>query len=194
MRRDHDDRQREYVSQPLPHLDLRRVLVRPANSLKTDVGTSVFYASDMDACLESVPFVAAPALRFLDYYNTTLQFQSTLAFLKSPPAGYQQPAVDVVGVMDRIKANVTAGYYTTQYQFEQEVQGLVFAIHDFHTELRSGIMAPIWFGSGSSYSISAASLDGKEAPKIYFTRKSHTLLDCHRNLGHSSGACQPTPC
>lgn len=146
----------------------------PANSLNTDDGTTSFFASDVDLCLRSVPFTAAPALRFLDYYNTTLQFHSTLAFLKSPPAGYQQSAVDVVGVLNRLKANVTAGYYTTQYQFEQEVQGLVFAIHDVHTELRSGIMAPFWFGS--PLSVSAASLDGIEPPKIYFTRK------CQRNL------------
>lgn len=134
-----------------------------------DAGTTVFYASDVDTCLESVPFNQAPALRFLNYYNTTLQFQSTLAFLKDPPAGYQQPAIDVEGVLSRINANVTAGYYKTQYHFEQEVQSLVFAIHDGHVELRAGIMSPFWFGS--PVSVSSASLDGVEPPKVYFTRK-----------------------
>lgn len=124
----------------------------------------------MDLCLGTVPFHSDPALRFLNYYNTTLQFQSTLAFLKDPPVGYQQPAIDVEGVLSRIKANVTAGYYTTQYQFEQEVQSLVFAIHDGHVELRAGIMSPFWFGS--PVSVSSASLDGIEPPKIYFTRRS----------------------
>lgn len=135
----------------------------------TDAGTTVFYASDVDACLGSVPFNQAPALRFLNYYNTTLQFQSTLSFLKDPPAGYQQPAIDVDGVLSRIKANVTAGYYKTQYQFEQEVQNFVFAIHDGHVELRAGIMSPFWFGS--PISITSASLDGIEPPKVYFTLK-----------------------
>ncbi|KAH8680521.1 hypothetical protein BX600DRAFT_444595 [Xylariales sp. PMI_506] len=130
-------------------------------------GTSIFYASDIYACLESVPFNQAPALRFLSYYNTTIQFQSTLAFLKNPPEGYQQPAVDVEDILTRITANVTKGIYQNQYEFEADVQRLTFAMHDSHVDLRSGILSP--FSFGSPYYVSSVSIDGKQLPKLYLT-------------------------
>lgn len=80
----------------------------------TEPGYFYFYASDAFACLSSVPFNDAVALRFIDYYNTTLQFQSTLSYLKTPPTGYQQPAVDLVAGLQGIKNNVTAGVYKNQ--------------------------------------------------------------------------------
>ncbi|KAK8127353.1 Peptidase S41 family protein [Apiospora sp. TS-2023a] len=126
-----------------------------------------FWASDVQACLSSVPFYSDPALRFLDYYNTTLQFQSTLAFLKTPPGGYQQPAVDVVDILHRIETNVTAGYYQNQYEFEVDLQKSVLAIHDAHVYLNIGVTTP--FVYGSPYSISSVSIDGKEPPKAYLT-------------------------
>jgi hypothetical protein len=117
--------------------------------------------------MDTVPFHPDPALRFLEYYNTTLQFQSTLAYLKSPPVGYQQPAIDVEDILARIAANVTAGYYQSQYAFESDVLDLVYAIHDAHVDLRSGIISP--FSFGSPYYISSVSEDGKSPPQVYLT-------------------------
>ncbi|KAI1878447.1 uncharacterized protein JN550_000629 [Neoarthrinium moseri] len=130
-------------------------------------GTSLFWASDVYACLRNVPFSIAPALRFLDYFNTTIQFQSTLAFLKNPPQGYQQPPVNVDETLQRIKTNVKAGYYMNQYDFEADVQRLVFAMHDAHVHVRSGILSP--FSFGSQWAISSVSVDGKKTPSIYLT-------------------------
>jgi len=78
-------------------------------------GSAYFYASSAYACLTSVPFHSAVAIRFIDYINTTIQFQSTLAYLKSPPPGYQQPAVDVLARLEKIKTNATTGVYQNQY-------------------------------------------------------------------------------
>jgi hypothetical protein len=87
-----------------------------------------------------VPFNGAVAARFIDYYNETLQFQSTLAFLKDPPAGYQQPPVDVNEVLAAIKANATAEVYPNQYAFEADVQLLVNRMHDSHVILGAGAL------------------------------------------------------
>ncbi|KAK8042835.1 peptidase s41 family protein [Apiospora phragmitis] len=132
-----------------------------------DEDSYYFWAVDLQSFLSSVPFYADPALRFLEYYNTTLQFQSTLAFLKSPPGGYQQPAIDVGHVLHRIETNVTAGYCQNQYEFEVDLQKLVLAIHDAHVYLNIGLTTP--FVYGSPYSISSVSIDGKEPPKAYLT-------------------------
>ncbi|KAJ0268758.1 hypothetical protein Brms1b_012778 [Colletotrichum noveboracense] len=64
-----------------------------------------------------------------------MQFQSTLAHLKSPPPGYQQPAFDFMGGLEELKRNVTAGYFTRQYDFEVALQYLVYAVNDAHVDL-----------------------------------------------------------
>lgn len=132
-------------------------------------GYFYFYASDAFACLSTVPFVADVALRFIEYYNTTMQFQSTLAYLRDPPADYQQPPVDFSAALEGIKANVTAGNYVNQYAFESELLHLVYSMHDSHVNLYAGILSTFTFGN--NYPLVSASLDGKQAPKVYLQGK-----------------------
>lgn len=106
------------------------------------------------------------ALRFIEYYNTTMQFQSTLKNLKNPPQGYQQPAVDFAQGLENIRHNVTAGVFKNQYDFEATMQHLIYSAHDGHLNLNAGVLSAFTFAS--PVSLVAASLDGKEVPKIYF--------------------------
>ncbi|KAK2015914.1 peptidase S41 family protein [Colletotrichum eremochloae] len=129
-------------------------------------GFIFFYAADVYDCLVSVPFHQAPALRFIEYYNTTIQFQSTLAHLKNPPAGYQQPAFDFMKALDELRHNVTTGVFKNQYDFEAMMQYLVYSVHDAHVDLYAGILSA--FSFASPMPLVAASIDGKEAPKVYF--------------------------
>lgn len=131
------------------------------------VGYTIFPAEAAFECLTSVPFNGAVATRFIDYYNTTIQFQSTLAYLKDPPQGYQQPAVDVLQGLQQIQQNVTAGYYKNQYAFEADLQLLIYSLHDAHVVLSAGALSA--FSFASPYPISSVSIDGKQAPKIYIT-------------------------
>jgi hypothetical protein len=125
----------------------------------------IFYAEDAYDCLQSVPFNDAVATRFINYFNMTLQFQSTLAFLKNPPPGYQQPPVDVEQVLEQIQSNVTAGNFKNQYSFEADVQLLINRMHDSHVTLSAGILGA--FSFISPYGIVSVSVDGKQAPEIY---------------------------
>ncbi|WYZ36323.1 hypothetical protein EsH8_XII_000073 [Colletotrichum jinshuiense] len=129
-------------------------------------GVLVFYAADAYECLMSVPFHQAPALRFIEYYNTTMQFQSTLSYVKNPPPGYQQPAFDFMGELEKLKHNVTVGVFKSQYDFEVALQYLVYSVHDAHVDLYAGILSV--FSYASPVPLVAASIDGKELPKIYF--------------------------
>ncbi|KAF7532411.1 hypothetical protein G7054_g8000 [Neopestalotiopsis clavispora] len=128
-------------------------------------GNLFFYASDAFACLTSVPFNQAVAVRFIDYYNTTIQFQSTLSYLKNPPEGYQQPAVDFEGELEKIKINATTGIYKNQYAFEADLLKLVYSTHDAHVSLSAGIMSS--FSFASIYDLVTASKDGSSTPEIY---------------------------
>lgn len=114
-----------------------------------------------------MPFNGAVALRFIDYYNTTLQFQSTVSCLKDPPKGYRQPPTDVAVELERIRNAVRSGHYTSQLVFETDIQKVVHSMHDFHVNLFAGILSV--FSFGSPYYISSASMDGKQAPQVYLT-------------------------
>jgi len=104
-------------------------------------------------------------MRFLDYYNMTLQFQSTLGYLKEPPAGYQRAPFDVDKALDEIKQNVTAAVYNNQYEFEAQIQLLINQLRDTHVTLNAGALSA--FSFVASFGLVSASIDGKQAPEIY---------------------------
>lgn len=125
----------------------------------------IFAASDVFDCVQRVPFNAAVASRFLDYYNDTLQFQSTLKILEEPPEGYQRPPIDVMHQLEEIRSNVSSGAYKSQYAFELQLQLLVSRIHDSHVMLDAGVLSAFRFAS--PYTIVSVSKDGLEEPKVY---------------------------
>jgi hypothetical protein len=126
-----------------------------------------FYASDVYECFRTVPFNKTVALRFLDYYNSTLQFQSTLTYLKNPPSTYKQPSVDVLGELGKIKDKANSNSYANQYDFEAAVQKVVYSMHDGHVDLSAGILS--LFSFGSPYFVSSVSKDGTSPPEPYLT-------------------------
>ncbi|KAI9767093.1 MAG: hypothetical protein M1840_005882 [Geoglossum simile] len=127
--------------------------------------TIVFNASLAFECLTSVPFNPAVATRFLQYYNDTLQFQSTLTYLKNPPSSYQQPGVDLLGGLGELQQAIDAGSFPNQYEFEAALQTLLYAAHDGHVNLYAGILSA--FNFASPYDIVSLSLDGLQIPKVY---------------------------
>lgn len=121
-----------------------------------------------------MPFNATVAIEFLHYYKDTLQFQSSLAYIKNPPSSYQQPAVDVLAGLDLIEKDVKAGVFKNEYAFEAAVQKLIYATHDAHIILNAGALSVFTFGS--PLRIASVSLDGIAPPKIYSTGELDTLL------------------
>lgn len=73
----------------------------------------------------------------------------------------------MLGGLEIIRQNVTAGYYNNQYAFEADLQLLIYSMHDTHVVLTAGILSA--FSFASPYAISSASVDGRQAPKIYIT-------------------------
>lgn len=117
-----------------------------------------------------MPFNATVATQFVQYYKDTLQFQSTLAYLKNPPPSYQQPAVDLLAGLDRIDNDIKSGTYLNEYDFEADLQRLIYSAHDAHLVLFAGALAVFTFGS--PLRIVSVSEDGIALPKVYVTGKS----------------------
>lgn len=135
---------------------------------------TTFTAKQAYDCLVSVPFNPAVATNFIRYYNDTLQFQSTLAYLKNPPASYQQPAIDLIGGLRQIQRDVDNGVFQNQYAFEATLQKLIYAAHDAHLQLVSGVLAAFTFAS--PHGLISLSTNGTQIPKIYIQgNKSSTL-------------------
>lgn len=137
----------------------------PFHVSNCSLDTYIFNASLAYECLTSVPFNPAVATRFLDYYNDTLQFQSTLTYLKNPPASYQQPGVDLLGGLAQLQQGINSGLFPNQYEFEAALQTLLYAAHDYHLDLVAGILSA--FSFASPYDIVSVSLDGVQLPKVY---------------------------
>ncbi|KAI0902983.1 hypothetical protein F4823DRAFT_629777 [Ustulina deusta] len=127
--------------------------------------TFLFSASLVYECMTSVPFHAAVATRFIAYYNDTLHFQSTLAYLRNPPPSYQQNSVDLIEGLGRLQQNVDNGLYGTQYDFETDLARLIYAAHDGHLTLYAGVLAVFSFASPRD--VVSVSTDGISPPKVY---------------------------
>lgn len=119
----------------------------------------------MHDCLISIPFNATVATQFLSYYKDTLQFQSSLAYLKNPPDTYKQPSVDLLGGLDLIQQAVDTGVYKNEYDFEAAVQSLIYTTHDGHINLYAGALSVFTFGA--PVSIVSVSTDGIAFPKVF---------------------------
>lgn len=126
---------------------------------------SWFYAASVIDCLTSIPFNAAVATRFITYYNQTLQFQSTTAYLENPPAGYQRPPFDIQASLHQIQDRINSGYYHNQYAFEADLQHVSLYMHDSHAYLYVGALAQFTFSI--PYYLISASKDGKGLPEVY---------------------------
>jgi hypothetical protein len=131
----------------------------------TQIENFLFDASLVYECLTSVPFNPAVALRFIKYYNDTLEFQSTVELLKNPPPSYQQPRVDLRDGLRIIQEEVEMGAFANQYEFEVALQRLIMAAHDSHLALSAGILSA--FSFANPWDIVSVSIDGVQAPKVY---------------------------
>lgn len=140
----------------------------PLSTICGDIVNSqdtIFAAKTAYDCLTSVPFNPAVAARFIQYYNDTLQFQSTSAYLKNPPASYQQPAVDLFKGLEQIQQDIAQGRFSNQYTFEATLQRLILSAHDAHISLVAGVLSAFTFAS--PYGIASVSSDGVQIPKVY---------------------------
>ncbi|EMR83496.1 putative peptidase s41 family protein [Botrytis cinerea BcDW1] len=148
-----------------PTLSARNSASTACGDIVNNEDTVLFNATLAFECLTSVPFNPAVASRFISYYNDTLQFQSTLKYLKSPPPSYQQPAVDLIAGLNRIQSAIDEGIFSNQYEFEAALQTLVYAAHDGHVDILAGALSAFSFASPRD--LVSLSLDGQQIPKVY---------------------------
>ncbi|KAF3928833.1 hypothetical protein AA313_de0208806 [Arthrobotrys entomopaga] len=119
-------------------------------------------------CLNSVPINRKVALQQLTGVQRYVQFQTTLSFLKNPPANdsYQAPgSIDIVGLITDLSHKVRSKEVTQEYDFELKLRNIFASANDGHfTGTMGGILA-IQFDA--PFDIISVSKDGKGLPEIY---------------------------
>ncbi|KAF1848095.1 peptidase S41 family protein-like protein [Cucurbitaria berberidis CBS 394.84] len=120
------------------------------------------------ACLKTVPIIAKDASSTIDSIKQMVEFQSTLSYLKDPPKGYPNGAVDIMAGLEDIKSRVNKGDYTNEYDFENDIASLLVKAHDGHLNFQGMAYAGAFrWRRSSSIALISASKDGSEEPKVW---------------------------
>lgn len=122
------------------------------------------------ACQLSAPFNQNLSVALIDYIVPYINFQSDLAYLKNPPSTYLMPAVDILGGLQDIRQNASAGTYTSQYAFDAAITDLVAKAHSGHFVYTSGLVSA--FEYQNDVALISVSEDGLALPEVYVAGKS----------------------
>ncbi|KZL65305.1 peptidase S41 family protein [Colletotrichum tofieldiae] len=118
-------------------------------------------------CLQSVPNKPGPAKDLIKSLKAYVKWQSTLAWLKSPPASYMLPSTDIEGGFDNIEKMAEAGQYKSEYDFQLAIFQLIASAHDGHFAFRGDVFKGFSFRNNLATDIVSVSRDGVEVPKLF---------------------------
>lgn len=120
------------------------------------------------ACLKSVPVDTQGDIQLIKELKLYAQWQSNLAYLKNPPADYTESPVDLMGELDSVSRQLSAGSYQNEYDVQSDLMQLFNRAYDNHlfwdADIISGVMQ---FQRQPGTELVSVSTDGKELPSIY---------------------------
>ncbi|KAI8180792.1 Peptidase S41 family protein ustP [Colletotrichum sp. SAR 10_75] len=120
-------------------------------------------------CLNSVPLGKQEAIDLVDSIVPYLEWQSDATYKADPPADYDFPAYDMFAALEKIRSNLEADVYTSEYAFQSALYNEVFGPgHDGHFVYYPDLLTAVfeWTRERALVSISE---DGSSLPviKIY---------------------------
>ncbi|KAF3003080.1 hypothetical protein E8E13_007703 [Curvularia kusanoi] len=120
-------------------------------------------------CINSVPLNATSAKLLLTSIKPYMEWQSTLTVLKDPPAEYVekvQPAVDIMGGLDKLASDIDAGKVANEYAFGWALYTLIQSAHDGHFSYVPDSVGGI-FTWGRDVPLVSVSEDGEQLPSVF---------------------------
>ncbi|KAG5928950.1 hypothetical protein E4U42_007582 [Claviceps africana] len=78
-------------------------------------------------CLKSVPLGKQQGLDLIDAIMPYLDWQSDVEFKKNPPKAYAYPGYDIFGNIAKVKSNLQAGTYASEFDFQLDLYTKVWA-------------------------------------------------------------------
>ncbi|KAI9660320.1 MAG: hypothetical protein M1821_009670 [Bathelium mastoideum] len=128
--------------------------------------STIFTPSQVATCLNDVPIDKNAATAQVNWINNYLQLQSTLAYLKNPPADYPLPPTDLLGSLATIGQKVLAEQYSGEFEFETDITNLFLSANDGHLAFSGALSGEFQFTT--NVNLVSVSLDGVQLPKVYF--------------------------
>ncbi|KAJ5093605.1 hypothetical protein N7456_009466 [Penicillium angulare] len=116
-------------------------------------------------CLHSMPFESERAVKFVKEYRKWLLFQSDLELLKNPPAGYQMPPTDLIGILDNIEKKAADNDYKSQYEFDSAIQKMLASAFDGHLNIQLCSSTIMVFSN--NVPLISISTNGTTIPEVY---------------------------
>jgi len=116
--------------------------------------------------MQSVPLNATSALVLVEEIKPYLTWQTTTSYLKNPPAGYLEPAIDIWAEIAAIETKLMNGSYVNEYWFEWDLYRVFQRAHDGHFRFLPSLVAGL-FHFARPVPLVSVSLDGKSLPKPY---------------------------
>ncbi|KAL0944749.1 uncharacterized protein CTRU02_202636 [Colletotrichum truncatum] len=119
-------------------------------------------------CLNSVPLGKQEAIDLVDSMVPYIEWQSDLAYKANPPAGYDFPAFDALGNLAKIRSNLEADVYASEYAFQSALYEQVFGPgHDGHFVYYPDLLTAVFEWTRESALVSISD-DGSALPAIKF--------------------------
>ncbi|KAK3688684.1 peptidase S41 family protein [Podospora appendiculata] len=118
-------------------------------------------------CLHSVPNRAEAATKLIKSLKAFVSWQSSLAFLKDPPAAYMLPGVDILAGLDNISDVSNAEGFVSEFDFQLSIAKLISSAHDGHFSYRPDVFKAFGFRNKLAADIVSVSVDGVQVPKLY---------------------------
>ena len=147
-------------------------------------------------CLNSVPLRQPQASSLLDAILPYLEWQTgknqaipfeiiiglniskDTSYLKAPPSGYLEPAVDLPAVFGAIESKLKNGSYSNEYQYQADLFRTFNLAKDGHFRFFADILTGVLRFS-RNVGLVSVSLDGSEIPQVYV----HGTLWLPQNFG-----------
>ncbi|OQO04583.1 hypothetical protein B0A48_09505 [Cryoendolithus antarcticus] len=120
-------------------------------------------------CVTSIPFNSSAAVALMDSLRPYLNWQTTIEYLKSPPAEYAakvQGPYDFYANFDRIYESAKANAYPYEYAFGFDVYELFQVAHDGHFVYYPDSVTAV-FSFGRRTPLVSVSVDGVAIPEVY---------------------------
>ncbi|KAF1990657.1 hypothetical protein K402DRAFT_410136 [Aulographum hederae CBS 113979] len=120
-------------------------------------------------CISAVALNVSAANDLVDSLKPFVDWQSTIKVLADPPAEYVkkvQPAVDIFGGLDKIKADVGSGAIESEYGFGVRLYDLIQSAHDGHFVYVPDTIGSV-FNWGRPLSLVSVSEDGVKLPAVF---------------------------
>jgi hypothetical protein len=122
-------------------------------------------------CLKSVPVDTEDNIRLIGDLKLYVAWQSDLAYLKKPPPGYTEAAIDIMGEMDSMLKQLELEGYNNEYDFLFDLSTLFGRVYDNHLTWIPDVLHGVFqFERPDVIELVSTSADGVTLSEVYTYR------------------------